>query len=520
MGGQFAIVHNGIIENYYSLKKGLIAADIEFASETDTEVIVQLLAYYYSGDMLSTLIRVLPMLEGSFALGIIDANRPDVLYCTRKDSPLVVGKGQDCHVIASDIPAILEHSRDIYMLDNLNIGVISRDDALFYDEFGNEMSIDATHIDWDVSSAEKGGFAHFMLKEIYDEPKVLYDTISHYIERENAFSREKMPWDAEFANGISRITVLGCGTAYHAGCVGVKLFEELAHIPAQAHLASEYRYSDVVTLPGEVVVVVSQSGETADTIAAMRKARSNGCKVVALCNVIGSTIAREADIILYTLAGPEIAVASTKAFLSQVLMLELLALDLSNLRGYLSSEELSATLCELKKLPDEMTHMLEDISDIQHFASIAFDCKSVFFIGRGLDYVISMEAALKLKEISYIHSESYAAGELKHGTIALIEKGTIVVAMATQTKVLEKMLSNIEEVRVRGAHVLALAQDSCEKLPELKKMGDVWTLPSCMDIFLPLLSIVPMQLFAYFMALQKGCDIDKPRNLAKSVTVE
>jgi glucosamine--fructose-6-phosphate aminotransferase (isomerizing) len=513
-----AIVHNGIIENYYVLRKALEQKGICFLSETDTEVIVQLLGYYYDGDMLSTLYRVLPMLEGSFALGVLDVTCPGTLYCTRKGSPLIVGKGSKGNFIASDIPAILEYSRDIYFLDDYDIAVVFADSIRFYDEMGNELHKDSTYIEWDMAAAEKDGYAHFMLKEISQQPQVLLDTLQHYVDLEKmAIRRETMPFTPAEAKAMTKITLLGCGTAYHAGRVGKSLLESLVRIPAESDVASEYRYKEPMIDPNDTFIVISQSGETADTVAAMRLAKAKGNRIIALCNVIGSTIAREADAVMYTLAGPEIAVASTKAYLAQLLLFELIALDLAHLRGQLDEAQLKEILLALSQLPDQAAALIEQKQDIQYFANRHANCKSVFFIGRQLDYCLAMEAALKLKEISYIHSESYAAGELKHGTIALIESGTLVIAMATQHKVLDKLISNIEEVKVRGAQVITIAQESS---PAMEKLAVVWTIPQTLDILAPILAIIPMQLFAYYMALQKGCDIDKPRNLAKSVTVE
>lgn len=516
-----AIVHNGIIENYDLLKQGLEAKGVVFSTETDTEVIAQLLAYYHHGDMRSTLLRVLPMLEGSFALAILDAAEPDKLFCARKDSPLIVGKTQDGFYIASDIPAMLEFARDVYWLDEREIAVMDRKTICFYDELGNEREKETTYVDWDLSAAEKSGYEHFMLKEIYEQPRVIQETLAHYLDAEmRDFREDIIPISAEEAKQISRITILACGTAFHAGLVGKSLIEKMAGIPVNVEIASEYRYNSSIQLSNELFIVVSQSGETADTIAAMRKARRNGGRIIAFCNVIGSTIAREADAVLYTLAGPEIAVASTKAYVAQLLMFELLALALGRMLGRCEKEAFEKQIEALKKLPEQVQELLDDKARIQQFANQFFDCKSVFFLGRLLDFASAQEAALKLKEISYIHSESYAAGELKHGTIALLEEGTLVVALCTQAAVLDKMKSNIEEVRVRGAAVLIVAMCEESRADELELLGKLWRVPQTSELCAPILTIVPMQLFSYFMALEKGCDIDKPRNLAKSVTVE
>ncbi len=515
---QIAIVHNGIIENSYVLRRGLEQKGIRFISETDTEVVVQLFAYYYKDDMLNTLYRVLPMLEGSFALGVIDQHRPDTIYCTRKGSPLIVGESKEGNLIASDIPAILEYSRDIYFLEEMEIAVVEPAAIRFYDEMGNFIKKESSHIDWDMEAAEKDGYAHFMLKEIYQQPKVLADTLNHYVDLEKmAIRREMMPFSPSEAQALDKLTLIGCGTAYHAGLMGQSLVSRLARLQSECDMASEFRYKDPIIEKNEAFVVISQSGETADTIAALRLAKASGSKVAALCNVIGSTIAREAHQLLYTVAGPEIAVASTKAYSAQVLVLMILALDLAHLRGRLSDEELKAGLAELAALPQKAEALLEQKEHIQYFASRQFNCKKIFFIGRLLDFYLAMEAALKQKEISYIHSEAYSAGELKHGPLALIEEGTLVMAMTTQHHVMDKMASNIQEARVRGGTVVAVGSSPT---PELRAVAEVWELPPVDDRFAPLLAIIPMQLFAYYMALQRGCDIDKPRNLAKSVTVE
>ncbi len=523
IGGKLAIVHNGIIENYFALKRRLEASGVVFASETDTEVIAQLLGHYYDGDMKATLYRVLPLLEGSFALAVLDVSQPGTLFAARKNSPLVVGKGENAHLVASDIPALLSYSRDVYFMEDGEVAVLTESDAQFFDAFGNALDKDMTRIDWKVDAAEKGGYPHFMLKEICEEPEALRNTLAHYVQLDNPprFREGSLPFTKEEIAGVSRVTILACGTAYHAGMLGRALIEAATGMPVQVEIASEYRYGSSPVLEGELCVVVSQSGETADTIAAMRKARSVGTKVVALCNVIGSTIAREADAVLYTLAGPEIAVASTKAYVTQVLLFELLALDWGQKRGRIDGATLAERLGALSALPEKAAALIEEsqIERIQQLASRVFDSKSVFFIGRGLDYATALEAALKLKEISYIHSESYAAGELKHGTIALVEEGTLVVAMATQGGVRDKMASNIEEVRVRGAHVLTILPEG-DSTGSMEQAGELWRIPRTDDALAPLLSIIPLQLFAYFMALEKGCDIDKPRNLAKSVTVE
>lgn len=519
--GEIAIVHNGIIENYLELKEMLISKGAKFVSDTDTEVIVNLLHLYYQGDMLKTILTVLPMLKGSYALGIMCRDNPDELYCTRKDSPLILGLAKHGAVFASDIPALIEHTRDVYVIEDMDVAVVRDNSISLYDKFGSKVQRKILHVDWDVKSAEKGGYEHFMLKEIHEEPESLKQTLLPLIDTdgEKAKIRQSiMPLDLHEAQKIDQILLLACGTAYHAGVVGKTIIERLVGIQAHAEIASEFRYRDAVIKPNTLVIIISQSGETSDTIAAQREAKKRGCKVIAITNVVGSTVSREADKVIYTWAGPEIAVASTKAYISQLMVLYVLAADIAHKRGLLSDDELSNYINKLKDIPEKAAVMLKQRDSIARFAHRVFDKHSVFYIGRGLDYALSMEASLKLKEISYIHSEAYAAGELKHGTIALIEPGTLVVALATQNNLIEKTLNNIKEVKVRGANVLAIADEKNNSIA--KEADEVWYIPTADDFFSPLLAIIPLQLFAYYIALEKGCDIDKPRNLAKSVTVE
>lgn len=521
MAGDLAIVHNGIIENYQELKEKLIASGKVFLSQTDTEVIVHLLDYYDRGDMLQTIYKALAALQGSFALGIISKRYPGKLFCARKDSPLVVGKTDHGSFIASDIPAILEYSRDVYLLDNMEIAVLTQNSIDIYNELGQRIQKDMLHVDWDVKAAEKGGYEHFMLKEIHEEPQALRETLSPNIlcqDGRYSLRQEQMCLSSDFAQKLKSISIVACGTAYHVGLIGKTVMEKLLLIPVNTDIASEFRYRDPIVGKNDLVIVISQSGETADTIAAMHEAQRKGAKVLALCNVVGSTIARDADFVWYTWAGPEIAVASTKAYVSQLMLIYLAALDLAQKRGMLSAEDLSAYLAELNSLNEKCAQILEEKSRIQLFASRNYDKKSVFYIGRGLDYALAQEASLKLKEISYIHSEALAAGELKHGTIALIEDGTLLIAVATQQALMDKIKSNITECRVRGAKVLAIVEEGCHTLDQVA--DTVWEIPHCDSLFSPILSIVPLQLFAYYVALSKGCDVDKPRNLAKSVTVE
>lgn len=519
MKGDIAIVHNGIIENYLQLKNWLIDQGCVFVSDTDTEVVAHMLNHFYEGDMLQAIFKVLPQLQGSFALGIISQSDPDTLYCTRKDSPLVVGHTEHGNFIASDIPAILEYSRDVYLLDDLDVAVLHRDSIQFYGALGNAMEKEAMHIDWDIKVAEKGGYPHFMLKEIHEEPTALRDTLNPLIDSQKGCMRsEAMPLDEAYVKDIRHITIVACGTAYHAGIVAKYVYEKKLRIPVDVDIASEFRYRDPIVEPNSLFIIISQSGETADSIAAMREAQSRGAKVLAITNVVGSTISREADGVLNTWAGPEIAVASTKAYVSQLMALYALFLDLGHKRGVMDDAEVAAAIQELQAIPGKVQQILDDQTAIQQLAHKYFDRHSVFYLGRGLDYALAQEASLKLKEISYIHSEAYAAGELKHGTIALIEEGTLVVAMVTQDELMEKTISNINEVAVRGAKVLAVVNAGNTQLRE--EVDYVWHIPEVPNYLAPILTIVPMQLFAYYVALEKGCDIDKPRNLAKSVTVE
>ena len=514
--GDIALVHNGIIENYQQLKEELLAEGVQFRSQTDTEVIAQLLAKRFCGDMKTTLEQVLPLLEGSFALAVIHKNQPDTIYCARRKSPLLVAEGEDGSYLASDVSALLEYSRDVYYLEENSIAILKGGEMSFYLN-GEEIHPEVVHINWDSSAARKNGFEHFMLKEIFDQPTALRDTLNHYVDVENGcIRRETMLFTPEQAKELKKITIAACGTAYHAAVMGQSLIEQLAGIPTLAAVASEYRYSPIPPVDGEVFIAVSQSGETADTLAALTHKKAQGLRCLALSNVIGSTIAREADGVMYTLAGPEIAVASTKAYLTQVLLFEIIALDLAHLRGMISDEELKSAIAELAKLPEQAAEILKQQSSVEDFVAAQENCHDIFFIGRLMDYASSLEAALKLKEISYLHSEAYAAGELKHGTIALVDESCLVVVTATQSIVRDKTLANMEEVRARGAKLLLIG-DFAKNPPH---DCVVWNIPSCRDHLAPILTTIYAQLFAYYMAKLHGCDIDKPRNLAKSVTVE
>ena len=516
---QLVLVHNGIIENYLKLKNMLVEKGCVFVSDTDTEVVAQLIGDLYRGDPLTAISDAMRLLEGSFALAILFRDDPYRIYCVCKDSPMVVGYGRDGAHIASDIPAMLAYTRDVTFMGDKQIAVLSPEGIAFYNEFAAPIDKGSTHIDWDLDAAKKGSYEHFMMKEICEEPVAFRKTAEQYVSfKTGRIKADCFPWSEEDIPSLRRIRIVGCGTAYHAGLLGKKYFSELAKIPVEADIASEFRYSDHVFEEGELLIVVSQSGETADTIAAMRMAKQAGVRTVAVCNVIGSTIAREADDVLFTYAGPEIAVAATKSYLTQATVLFIAALHLGCMRGKVSEETAAELISQLEAVPDSMQRLIDGRGEIQYYASRVFSEKHVFFIGRGIDSALAMEAALKLKEISYIHSEAYAAGELKHGTIALIEEGTLVVALVTQKRLAAKTASNIEEVRVRGANVLAITNGN---MPEVDShCAKVWRIEEMNELIAPFCAIIPLQLFAYYMAVQKGCPVDKPRNLAKSVTVE
>ena len=516
---QIALVHNGIIENYQKLKQMLIGKGCEFVSETDTEVVAQLVGSLYTGDCLAAVTAAMRLLEGSFALAILFRDEPYTIYCCSKDSPMVVGHGDAESFVASDIPALLPHTRDVYFMEDRQIALLRVDGIAFYNEFGQPIEKKSTHVDWDVEAAKKGNFEHYMMKEICEEPVAFRKTLEQYVSKKDGRLKADMfPWDTEEAAALKGLTIVSCGTAFHAALLGKKFVERLAGIPVQVEIASEFRYGDPMLHSGDSLMVISQSGETADTIAALRLAKSRNCRTIAVCNVIGSTIARDAETVLFTYAGPEIAVAATKSYLTQLAVLYLTALDLAEKRGTMSEQDVHKRIDELFALPGKMQQILDHREQIQCFASKAFSVRHVFFIGRGIDYALSMEAALKLKEISYIHSEAYAAGELKHGTIALIEEGSLVVALATQPALIKKTSSNMEEVRVRGAHVLAVTNGESEEAAA--HSDEQWAFPQVDEMLTPFVAILPMQLIAYYMAVQKGCSVDRPRNLAKSVTVE
>ena len=512
-----AVVHNGIIENYLKLKKKLEKKDYNFVSETDTEIIAQLLDYYYDGNPLRAITKVMHRMEGSYALGIIFSDHPDELYAVRKDSPLIVGHTKGGSIIASDVPAVLKYTRDVVFIENEEIVRMTEDQMEFFNVDEEAIEKETVHIDWDVNAAEKGGYEHFMLKEMYEQPKAIMDTFSPRL-KDGKIVIEELGLSDEDIRAIRKIMIVACGSAYHTGMTSKYVFEGLARIPVEVDLASEFRYRDPILEEGTLLIVVSQSGETADTLAALREAKSKGVRVLGIVNVVGSSIAREADNVMYTWAGPEIAVATTKAYSAQLIALYLLAMKFAHVRGKLSDEGLAGMIEEMKELPAQVEMMLNNQNKIQKFANRYLAARSIFFIGRGIDYAISLEGSLKLKEVSYIHSEAYAAGELKHGTISLIEEGTLVCAVLTQEELYKKTISNMVEVRTRGAFVMAITNvDNTE----VEKAADyVVYIPKTNKYFTNSLAIVPLQLFGYYVAVGRGCDVDKPRNLAKSVTVE
>ena len=516
--GRFAVVHNGIIENYMELREFLESEGVTFVSQTDTEVVAQLLEYYYDGDILATVGKVLGLIQGAYALGILSADCPDRLIAARKDSPLILGFGDGAHFLASDVTALIKYTRDVCYLDDGEIAELTADHLWVYDAYLRPVEKEHHHVDWEISAAEKGGYEHFMAKEIMEQPEAFRKTISPRI-LQGKVALDGLSLEADYLREMDKLYVIACGSSYHVGMVAKYTLERLLRKPVEVTLASEFRYCDPIVTDKTLALVISQSGETVDTLAAMREARRLGARVLSIVNVVGSTIARESDDVLYTWAGPEIAVATTKAFSTQLAVVYLIGLYCADKLGTLPEEEYDAILTELQAIPDKMEQILANRADIQYFASLYFNHPSIFFIGRNVDYAIGMEGSLKLKEISYIHSEAYAAGELKHGTISLIEPGTLVVALASYTKLFEKTMSNVVEVKSRGADVLGLTVAS--RAADMAKTVDhVIPVPDTHPVLLPVLDVVPMQLFAYYVALQRGCDIDKPRNLAKSVTVE
>ena len=520
--GKFAVIHNGIIENYVEIKEFLIGQGIRFKSETDTEVVAQLLEFYYNEchDFLEAVGRVLRRIEGAYALGMLCADCPDCIIAARKDAPLLLGYGKGCNFLASDVTAIIKHTRDVAYMEDGEVAVLTREGIEVYDAL--EQKVEKKHftIDWEVSAAEKGGYQHFMLKEIMEQPEALRRAISPRIKDGRVvFDDLKLP--VEKMREFTRIFIVACGSSYHVGMIGKYNLEHLLRRNVEVVLASEFRYSDPIVDDKSLVIVISQSGETLDTMAALREAKKRGGYILSIVNVVGSSIARESDDVLYTWAGPEIAVATTKAYSTQLAVLDMIGLAFGEVLGTVKKEEYNEAVAELQKLPEKMEQFLasESCEAIPKYASQYFNHNSVFFIGRNLDYALGLEGSLKLKEISYIHSEAYASGELKHGTISLIEDGTLVIALGTYAPLFDKAMSNVVEVKARGADVLALATESHHG-EMAKTVENVITIPDTAQMLLPSLGVVPLQLLAYYIALQRGCDIDKPRNLAKSVTVE
>ena len=518
MSGRFAVVHNGIIENYLSLKKKLISKGVEFVSETDTEVIAHLFEYYYKGDIIETMIKVIEKVEGSYALGILCSDYPDQFIAVRKASPMIIGLGEGENFIASDVTAILKHTRNIYYLEDNEIVVLTKDDVKVYNTDKEEVEKEVFKVDWDVSAAEKGGYAHFMMKEMEEQPKALRDTISPRI-KEGKIVLDNISLTSDDIKGLRKIFIVACGSAYHVGVIGKYVIEKMCRIPVEVQVASEFRYCEPIVGKNDLVIVISQSGETADTLAGLKEAKNHGARILSIVNVVGSAIANASDDVIYTWAGPEIAVATTKAYSTQLSVIYLIALYMAEKLGMVTSGEYAKYLKDIETLPDKVAKILEEKDNIQYLASLFYNSHSIFFIGRNLDYAVSLEGSLKLKEISYIHSEAYAAGELKHGTISLIEEGTLVVALATGDDLFDKTISNVKEVKARGAVVMGVT--TSDHYDDMQTVCDhVVVIPDAEEFTLPSLAVVPLQLFGYYVASLKGCDIDKPRNLAKSVTVE
>ena len=518
--GHFAVVHNGIIENYAELKKKLLEKGYTFRSETDTEVVAQLLDWYYrdSRDVFEAVTSMLSAVEGTYALGILCADTPDRLIAARKDTPLLLGYGEGENFIASDVTALLRHTRDVVYMDDGELAVVTAGSIRIYDERRRPVEKERHYIDWDVDAAEKGGYAHFMLKEIFEQPTAISKAITGRIQEGRVVLSDLTMTDREIRD-IGRIFIVACGSSYHVGMVGKYNLERMLRRPVEVCLASEFRYSDPIIGPGDLAIVISQSGETLDSMAALREAKKRGARILSIVNVVGSSIARESDDVLYTWAGPEIAVATTKAYSTQMVVLNLLGLYFGDIMGTIDLETYTAMVQGIQALPHQMEEILSDTGYIQAAARELAGHDQVFFIGRNLDYALSLEGSLKLKEISYIHSEAYASGELKHGTISLIEEGTPVIAAATYMPLFDKAMSNVVEVQARGANVLALTTAAgTERMHS--RVKNVLTVPETEAMLLPQLGVVPLQLLAYYIALERGCDIDKPRNLAKSVTVE
>ncbi|MCQ2419926.1 MAG: glutamine--fructose-6-phosphate transaminase (isomerizing) [Clostridia bacterium] len=518
--GKIALVHNGIIENYMELREALEEKGIVFTSDTDSEVVAQLLEYCLreAGSVLDALYMVLHRIEGAYALGIICADEPDRMYAARKDAPLLLGYGNGCSYIASDVTALVKYTREVSYMEDGEVAILTRDGITVLNAMEIPVQKEHHHIDWEISAAEKGGYPHFMFKEIMEEPEALRRAINPRI-KDGRIDLGNLNLTKEMLQGLRRLYIVACGSSYHVGMVGKYNIEKLTRMPVEVTLASEFRYCDPIIDDKTLVIIISQSGETLDTMAALREAKARGARILSIVNVVGSSIARESDDVLYTWAGPEIAVATTKAYSTQLAVLNILTIELAHLLETVTEERYLQLAAEPQRIPDKLDTVLESRETIQYYASQYFNHNSVFFIGRNVDYALGLEGSLKLKEISYIHSEAYASGELKHGTISLIEDGTLVVALGTYGALFDKAMSNVVEVKARGANVLALTTES--RASQMGKNADgMLIIPDTEDLFLPSLGVVPLQLFAYYVALQRGCDIDKPRNLAKSVTVE
>jgi len=519
MDKTIAVVHNGIVENFVELKEWLIKEHgIVFTSETDTEVIAHLIQVCYKDDLTDAVFKAVDKMRGAYALGVVCSKEPDKLIAVRKDSPLVVGLGKGSNFIASDIPALLKHVREIYLIDNNETVVMTKNKVTLYNAERQEVKREVFHVTWDADAAEKGGYDHFMLKEIHEQPKGILETLTRRLGENDEINLDGITMTKDDIESFNKVYIVACGTAYHAGMVGKFIMEKLAKIPVEIDVASEFRYRDPFVDDKTLFIAVSQSGETLDTLAALREAKRKGARVLSIVNVVGSSVARESDDVFYTWAGPEIAVASTKAYTTQLMCMYLIALYMGRTKGCLPIEEYTRYLEELKKIPDKIKTILKQEKAIQNMAKELYKREQVFFIGRGADVGVSYEGSLKLKEISYINSFAIAAGELKHGTIALIEQDTLVIALATQDALFAKMLSNIQEVKARGAYVVGFAKENNKEMG--RQANQVFYIPECMDEITPLLSVIPLQILAYYIAKLRGCDIDKPKNLAKSVTVE
>lgn len=516
--GTIAVVHNGIIENYLVLREWLTSEGYKFQSETDTEVIPHLVDYYYEGDLLDAVMKAVKRMEGSYAVGVICKNEPNKLIAVRKDSPLIVGVGEGESFIASDIPAVLNYTREVYLLEDNEFVLIDEKGVTILDESKQKIDKEIYHVTWDADAAEKGGYEHFMLKEIHEQPKAIKDTLTSRVAKGQKISLDSITLTKEQIADIDKIYIVACGTAYHAGLVGKTAIEKLAKIPVEVEVASEFRYREPLINERTLMIVISQSGETADTLAALRLAKTENARVIAVTNVVGSSVSREADDVLYTWAGPEIAVASTKAYVTQLIAMYIIALYLAENKGSVRESEIEKIKCGLLNLSEKAAEVLNHKDLIKDFAKKICMDKDMYFLGRGLDYAVAMEGSLKLKEISYIHSEAYAGGELKHGPIALIEEGTKVIALATEEQLFDKMLSNIKEVKTRGANVIGIAMEGHDIIE--KTVDSAIYIPRVKALLAPVLSVIPLQLLSYYVSIEKGCDVDKPRNLAKSVTVE